>query len=226
MKKYTFEPFPELSYSSIKGIRFYEVNGQQFPSITTAIGRQRSKQKGLQDWRDRVGEDAAKHISRTAAMRGTAFHTLCEEYVNGNDIEHLKSKHFLAWHMFGELKSHINEHLDGVVLQETTMYSDEYKVAGRSDLIAEWDGKLSIVDYKTTTKMKKPEWIQDYFVQCTAYAKMFEEHTGYSVDDLVIAMVAEDGQVEIFKSETKLHLERLEEIMEEFYDSVFKELAA
>jgi genome maintenance exonuclease 1 len=226
MKKYTFEPFPELSYSSIKGIRFYEVNGQQFPSITTAIGRQRSKQAGLQQWRDRVGEDAAKHISRTAAIRGTAFHTLCEEYVNGNDIEHLKSKHFLAWHMFGELKSHINEHLDGVVLQETTMYSDEYKVAGRSDLIAEWDGKLSIVDYKTTTKMKKPEWIQDYFVQCTAYAKMFEEHTGYSVDDLVIAMVAEDGQVEIFKSETKLHLERLEEIMEEFYDSVFKELAA
>ena len=224
--KYTFKPFPNLSYSSIKGIRFYQVNGQSYPSITTCISRQRSKQKGLQDWRERVGPDAASHISRTAAMRGTAFHTLCEEYVNGNDIEHLKSKHFLAWHMFGELKSHINEHLDGVVLQETTMHSDEYKVAGRSDLIAEWDGKLSIVDYKTTTKMKKPEWIQDYFVQCTAYAKMFEEHTGYSVDDLVIAMVAEDGQVELFKSKTKLHLTRLEEIMEEFYDTVFNELAA
>ena len=226
MKKYKFEPFPDLPYSSIKGIRYYQVNGQHFPSITTCIGRQRSKQAGLQQWRDRVGEDAAKHISRTAAMRGTAFHTLCEEYVNGKDIEHLKSKHFLAWHMFGELKSHINEHLDGVVLQETTMYSDEYKVAGRSDLIAEWDGKLSIVDYKTTTKMKKPEWIQDYFVQCAAYAKMFEEHTGYPVDDLVIAMVAEDGQVELFKSETELHLGRLEEIMEEFYDLVLSELAA
>ena len=226
MKKYTFEPFTDLSYSSIKGIRYYQVNGQHFPSITTCIGRQRSKQAGLQQWRDRVGEDAAKHISRTAAMRGTAFHTLCEEYVNGNDIEHLKSKHFLAWHMFGELKSHINEHLDGVVLQETTMYSDEYKVAGRSDLIAEWDGKLSIVDYKTTTKMKKPEWIQDYFVQCAAYAKMFEEHTGYPVEDLVIAMVAEDGQVEIFKSETELHLERLQEIMDEFYDTALSELAA
>ncbi len=226
MKKYKFEPFPDLPYSSVNGIRFYKVNGQQYPSITTCIGRQRSKQAGLQQWRDRVGEDAAKHISRTAAIRGTAFHTLCEEYVNGNDIEHLKSKHFLAWHMFGELKSHINEHLDGVVLQETTMHSDEYKVAGRSDLIAEWDGKLSIVDYKTTTKMKRPEWIQDYFVQCAAYAKMFEEHTGYLVDDLVIAMVAEDGQVEIFKSETKLHLSKLEEIMDEFYDSVFDELAA
>ena len=159
MKKYKFEPFPDLTYSSKAGVRYYEVNGQFYPSITTAIGRQRSKQKGLQEWRDRVGEDAAKHISRTAAVRGTAFHTLCEEYVNGNDIEHLKSKHFLAWHMFGELKSHINEHLDGVVLQETTMYSDEYRVAGRSDLIAEWDGKLSIVDYKTTTRMKKLEWI-------------------------------------------------------------------
>ena len=224
--KYTFEPFPDLSYSSVKGIRFYQVNGKQYPSITTCIGRQRSKQKGLADWRERVGPDAAAHISRTAAMRGTAFHTLCEEYVNGNDIEHLKSKHFLAWHMFGELKSHINEHLDGVVLQETTMYSDEYKVAGRSDLIAEWDGKLSIVDYKTTTKMKKPEWIQDYFVQCAAYAKMFEEHTGYPVEDLVIAMVAEDGQVELFKSETELHLGRLEEIMNEFYDTALAELAA
>ena len=226
MKKYTFEPFTDLSYSSIKGIRYYQVNGQYYPSITTCIGRQRSKQAGLQQWRDRVGEDAAKHISRTAAIRGTAFHTLCEEYVNGNDIEHLKSKHFLAWHMFGELKSHINEHLDGVVLQETTMYSDEYKVAGRSDLIAEWDGKLSIVDYKTTTKMKKPEWIQDYFVQCAAYAKMFTEHTGYSVDDLVIAMVAEDGQVELFNSKTELHLERLQVIMDEFYDTTLSELAA
>jgi genome maintenance exonuclease 1 len=224
--KYKFKPFPDLPYTTKAGIRFYDVNGEFYPSITTCIGKQRSKQKGLQDWRNRVGEDAAKHISRTAAIRGTAFHTLCEEYVNGNDIEHLKSKHFLAWHMFGELKSHINTHLDGVVLQETTMYSDEYKVAGRSDLIAEWDGKLSIVDYKTTTKMKKPEWIQDYFVQCTAYAKMFEEHTGYPVDDLVIAMVAEDGQVELFKSKTELHLGRLEEIMEEFYDTAFAELAA
>ena len=224
--KYKFEPFPNLSSTTKAGIRFYDVNGEFYPSITTCIGKQKDKQKGLQAWRDRVGEDAAKHISRTAAVRGTAFHTLCEEYVNGNDIKHLKSKHFLAWHMFGELKSHINEHLNGVVLQETTMYSDEYKVAGRSDLIAEWDGKLSIVDYKTTTKMKKPEWIQDYFVQCSAYAKMFEEHTGYSVDDLVIAMVAEDGQVEIFKSKTELHLQRLEQIMEEFYDTVFDELAA
>ena len=201
MKKYKFEPFPDLPYSSKAGVRYYEVNGQFYPSITTAIGRQRSKQKGLQEWRDRVGEDAAKHISRTAAVRGTAFHTLCEEYVNGNDIEHLKSKHFLAWHMFGELKSHINEHLDGVVLQETTMYSDEYRVAGRSDLIAEWDGKLSIVDYKTTTKMKKPEWIQDYFVQCAAYAKMFEERTGERVESIVTLIAVSDGTSQLFIDE-------------------------
>jgi len=224
--KYTFKPFPELTHTSIKGTRFYDVNGKFYPSITTCISRQRSKQKGLQEWRDKVGHDTANHISRTAAVRGTAFHTLCEEYVNGNDIEHLKSKHFLAWHMFGELKSHIDSHLDGVVLQETTMYSDEYKVAGRSDLIAEWDGKLSIVDYKTTTKMKKPEWIQDYFVQCAAYAKMFEEHTGYKIDNLVIAMVAEDGQVQLFDSQTELHLVQLQNIMDEFYNFVLSELAA
>ena len=101
--------------------------------------------------------------------------------------------------MFGEMKSHLDEKINEVVLQEQTMFSSKFKVAGRCDLIGVYKDKLSVVDFKTTTTTKKEEWIGDYFIQCAAYASMFEEHTGEPVEDVVIMMVAEDGEVQLFE---------------------------
>ena len=216
-----YEPFPELTAIKYKGMRFYEVpNGYKYPSITTVIGKQRSKSEGLQRWREKIGEDAAKLISRKAANRGTAFHYICEDYLNNQDIQDHKGKNFLSWCMFGELKSNIDDAIGKVVLQEQAMFSDEFGVAGRCDFVGEYNGKLAVVDFKTTTTEKKEEWIDDYFVQAAAYAKMFEEHTKVPVDKIVIMMVAENATVQIWENNTKDYLDKLSAIVEEFYETV------
>ena len=122
--------------------------------------------------------------------------------------------------MFQETKSTLDLNIDQILVQEQAMYSDIFKVAGRVDFIGFWDGELSVVDFKTTTTMKKREWLEDYFIPCSAYASMYEEHTGETVDQLILLMVAEDGQIEIFKEDTKDYLPLLDEMMQSFYNNL------
>ena len=224
---YSGPPFPELEVHNIKGLRFYETpTGEKYPSITTVLGKQPGKQKGLQEWRERVGVAQAQIISGKAARRGSVFHNIVENYLQDNDISDFKQQNFMAWCMFGEMKSHLDEKINQVVLQEQTMFSPKFKVAGRCDLIGVYKNKLSVVDFKTTTGTKKEEWIDDYFIQCAAYASMYEEHTGESVEDVVIMMVAEDGEVQLFEKKTADYLPKLEKIMDDFYETVVSDLQA
>ena len=224
---YSGPPFPELEVHNIKGLRFYETpTGEKYPSITTVLGKQPGKQKGLQEWRERVGVAQAQIISGKAARRGSVFHNIVENYLQDEDISDFKQQNFMAWCMFGEMKSHLDEKINQVVLQEQTMFSPKFKVAGRCDLIGVYKNKLSVVDFKTTTRTKKEEWIGDYFIQCAAYASMYEEHTGESVEDVVIMMVAEDGEVQLFEKKTADYLPKLEEIMDDFYETVVSDLQA
>ena len=214
--------FPELVVHNIGGMRFYEApDGNKYPSITTVLGKQPGKQEGLQKWRERIGEEQARIVSGKAARRGTAFHNICEDYLNGvEDITHHKEKNFLAYCMFGEMKSHLDDKIKKVVLQEQTMYSPKYRVAGRCDFIGVYGDTLAVVDFKTTTTPKKEEWIEDYFIQCSAYASMYEEHTNGPIEDIVSMMVAEDGQVQIFEKKTKDYLPALEQYMDDFYTNL------
>ena len=222
LTEYIHAPFPDLSVSNVNGMRFYEApNGLKYPSITSVLGKQPDKQKGLNEWRKRVGAQQAAIISGKAARRGTAFHYCVEDYLKNQQIngEH-KQKNFLAYHMFQESKKYLDDNIDQVVLQEQAMYSDIFKVAGRCDCIGVWNNELTVIDFKTTTTMKKREWLDDYFIQCSAYASMYEEHTGEAIDQVVIFMVAEDGQIEIFKEDTKDYLPKLDEMMVSFYDNL------
>jgi len=214
--------FPELVVHNIGGMRFYEApDGNKYPSITTVLGKQPGKQEGLQKWRERIGEEQARIVSGKAARRGTAFHNICEDYLNGvEDITHHKEKNFLAYCMFGEMKSHLDDKIKKVVLQEQTMYSPKYKVAGRCDFIGVYGDTLAVVDFKTTTTPKKEEWIDDYFIQCAAYGSMYEEHTGEAIENIVIMMVAEDGQVQIFEKKTSDYFSKLEMTMDNFYNNL------
>ena len=224
---YTGPPFPELEVHNIKGLRFYETpTGEKYPSITTVLGKQPGKQKGLQEWRERVGVAQAQIISGKAARRGSVFHNIVENYLQDEDISDFKQQNFMAWCMFGEMKSHLDEKINQVVLQEQTMFSSKFKVAGRCDLIGVYKDKLSVVDFKTTTTTKKEEWIGDYFIQCAAYASMYEEHTGELVEDVVIMMVAEDGEVQLFEKKTADYLPQLEVLMDDFYETVVSDLQA
>ena len=226
--------WPELTTSNALGMRWYEVpGGEKYPSITSVLGKRPDKQKGLQEWRDRVGEHEANKIARKGANRGTAFHNIVEDFLTLDrepfeyklENDH-KSRNLLAWAMFGQAKVWIEESVGDIFLMEQSMYSARYKVAGRCDLIAMFDGVPTVVDWKTAAIMKRDEWNEDYYVQCAAYASMYSDYTGDQIDDLAIVMVDEAGEVAVFKKKVSDYLPQLDEMMNEFYDNVDEMLAA
>ena len=210
---------PTITARNKEGGRVYETpDGNFYPSITTVLSIR--NKKGLHEWRKRVGDDVANYISRTAAMRGTKVHHMCEDYLNNVSvdwpdkwIEH--EKNFLPWCMFQKL-SHRLESIDNIRIQEGGLYSDRLKLAGRVDCIAEYDHELSVIDFKTSTKEKKDEWIENYYIQCAAYAEMYEERTGEAINQLVVLVVTEDGTVQEFVKEKAEYLPLLEQTLNDW----------
>ena len=168
----------ELSTQTINRKRFYQTpEGKLYPSITTVL--QKKKMKGLMEWRQKVGEDVANYIARTAANRGTKVHHMCEDYLNNVQSdwpekweEH--TKHFLPYTLFGQIRPHLDKNINNILSQECGLYSDKYRVAGRVDCIAEYNGTPSIIDFKTSTKERNDEWNESYYIQASEYAEMFE----------------------------------------------------
>ena len=165
--------------------------GNKYKSITTVLSNY--NKQAIMEWRQSVGEEQANKISRRAADRGTKVHKICEDYLK-NEIPELKMQMMMPdlKELFFKIKPHIDENVGKIYSQEQALYSDKYRIAGRVDLIAEWNGKLSVIDYKTSTKQKEEQDIQNYFMQCTAYALMFAERTGMWIDDIVVMIATEE----------------------------------
>ena len=161
---------PDITTESIKGKRFYVTpEGNKYPSITTVLS-DRNKE-GIVKWRESVGNDVANQVMRQAASRGTAVHTLIENYLNN---EELSKQDVLPVALFVTMKSEL-DNINNIRIQEGGLYSDKLGVAGRVDCIAEYKGKISVIDFKTSTKEKKEEWVENYFIQGSAYCEMYEE---------------------------------------------------
>lgn len=205
------ELLPEILTENINGKRFYVTpEGEKYPSITTVLsGRNK---EGINRWRNHVGNDVANQIMRSAAKRGTAVHTLVEDYLNN---EELSKQDVLPLALFTLLKPEL-DNINNIRIQEGGLYSDEYGVAGRVDCIADYKGKLSVIDFKTSTKEKKEEWVENYFIQGSAYCQMYEERYSQSVDQVVILIVTEDGAVQTFTKEKKDYLPLLKTAIKEF----------
>ena len=172
------------------------------------------------EWRKKVGNEVANYVSGKAARRGTAVHHMCEDYLNNvytnypTDWEKHK-KNFLPYCLFTQLKDQVLSNIDNIYAQEAGLYSDKYKVAGRVDCIAEYKGTLSIIDFKTSTKERTDDWNENYYIQGSAYAEMFGERTGNSINQVVILVVTEDGTVQEFIKEKYDYLKPLtESVME------------
>ncbi len=206
---------PELATETIDRKRYYVTpDGNKYPSITTVLSTR--NKKGLFEWRKRVGEDVANHISRTSASRGTKVHQMCEDYLNNNfDIEKHK-KNFLPYCLFQQLSTNVLCKIDNIRAQEIGLYSDKYKLAGRVDCIAEYDGVLSVIDFKTSTRERKEEYNENYYIQTSAYAEMFEERTGTPINQIVVLVVTEDGVVQEFVKDKKEYIPLINEIVAEF----------
>ncbi len=186
------------------GRRYFTPEGNAYPSITTVLSLL-SKQ-GILEWRARIGEEEANKISRQAAGRGTAVHKLAEDYIDNK--EDWKGKHMPAnLNTFNDLRTVIDNRLDNVWMQEVFLYSDKLKTAGQVDCIAEYDGVMSIIDFKTSRKPKKEEWIQSYFMQASFYAAAFLERTGIAVKQAVILIAVDGSEPQVFKVNTFDYLE-------------------
>ena len=187
------------------GRRFYLTpSGKKYPSMTTVL--QLMTAEGIAKWRARVGDEVANKISVQAARRGTLMHKLCEDYVNNEKID-TDALMPLDYQNFNALKEQMDKHFGKVYGQEIALYSDFLEMAGRVDCIAEYKGKLSIIDYKTSKKVKKRENIKNYFMQAAGYAVMYEEIFKQPINQLVILMsVDHEGVVEfIEKRDDHIH---------------------
>ena len=188
------------------GKRYYVTpDGKKLPSVTTVVGAQ--KKQAIMEWRRRVGEEVANKISKQATSRGTNVHTLCEHYLN-NEPKPPGVVMPDAKEMFISLKPLLDK-INNIHYQEVGLWSTQLGLAGRVDCIAEYEGVLSVIDFKTSKKLKDIKDIQDYFWQTTAYALMYEELIGQPINDLVIIMAVQDSGPVVFKQKTQDHIEGL-----------------
>lgn len=196
--------------------RFYTTpEGNRYPSITTILG---SKEKpGLTDWRNSLGPVKASRETKRASDRGSSVHLMIERFLNNEDnpIKEQKIEHVVE---FNSLKLMLKK-INNILAQETALYSDVLKVAGRVDCIAEYNGKLCIIDFKTSTNDKNRNIIGDYFLQTTAYALMFEELYDIVIEDIVIIMSVEKGVPLIFKGKVDDYIQPLLETINTYYTS-------
>ena len=190
--------------------------GLLYPSVTTVIGAASDK-SGLDNWRKAVGEEEANRVSTRAARRGTAVHALCEKLVLNETVD-LRSEMPFNVHMYRQLERELRAHCGNIRGSELFLYSDKLRVAGACDLIADWDGKKSIIDFKTSGKLKRKDWIEGYFLQCTLYSYMFWERTGIMHSQIVVAIaVEEENEAQIFIENVGNYIDRAKAICDQFH---------
>jgi len=205
---------PKLTRETTEsGRKYFTPEGNSYPSITTVLSIL-SKQ-AIMEWRKRVGEEEANKISRQAATRGTAVHSLAEDYLNNNE-DWSKGAMPANLASFNDIRPILDKHIDNIWMQEQFLYSDKLKCAGQVDCIAEFDGQLSIVDFKTSRRVKKKENITSYFIQMAFYAAAFYERTGIPIRQGVIVMAVDGNEPLVFKENTYEYLEHFQSVRKKY----------
>jgi genome maintenance exonuclease 1 len=217
MKEFNHIPvnFTQSELIEKDGGHYYQTpSGVVYPSITTMLQKTQSeeKQKSLQNWREQ--EIAADYITQQAAVVGSETHKLIENYLNGEEI--LEKSRLLSEAHFNNLLPFVDK-INDIHGIELRLYSDKMKLAGTSDCIANYDGKLSIIDYKTKRSNQREEWLTDHFIQATSYGVMFKELTGIKVEQVVILVSSEKNTRMEFMKNPDDYLDLLERRIAQFY---------
>ena len=215
---------PQLERETIDGVRYYQTpeGNQKLVSITSVISY--INRQIFIDWRKKVGAEEADKITRKATSRGTDFHTLTENHLDNKEFK-TGSVQPLSEFMFLLAKEELSR-IDNIHALETSLYSLELGIAGTVDCIAEYDGELAVIDFKTSKKPKPREWIDHYFVQCAAYACMLYEMTGIMVKKFIIIMSCENGECVVYEEYNKRkYINLLSEYVGEFVEYKLEEYA-
>ena len=215
---------PTLERETIDGVRYYETpeGNKKLVSITSVISY--INRQIFIDWRKKVGAEEADKITRKATSRGTDYHTLAENHLDNKEFEH-GTVQPLAEFLFLQSKDKLDS-IDNVHALESSLYSLELGIAGTVDCIAEHDGELAVIDFKTSKKPKPREWIDHYFVQCAAYACMLFEMTGIMVKKFVIIMSCENGECVIYEEyDKRKYINLLSDYIREFVEFKLQDYA-
>jgi genome maintenance exonuclease 1 len=192
---------PQLERETIDGVRYYKVPDEdellRLVSITSVTSH--FNKEIFVNWRKKVGEEEADRVTKAATSRGTDLHTLVEHHLKNEKLPEVQP---LSDFLFKISKSDLNR-INNIYALEGSLYSKQLGIAGTVDCIAEYNGELAIIDFKTSKKPKPREWIEHYFVQCMAYGCMLYELTGLSVKKLVIIMACENGECVVYQEYDK-----------------------
>jgi genome maintenance exonuclease 1 len=213
-KKFTHNPLNlncQLTEVYKDNKRFYSTPEGEFPSVTTVVGHK--KNQFFAEWRNKNPEE-----SKRVLVRGTNFHSLIENYLNNEEIN-FDDMNSNSKFLFNLLKPELDK-IDNIIALETPLWSKTLGLAGRTDCIAEYDGKLSIIDFKASTKEKRSKDIDNYFVQATAYALMIQERTGLVVPNFAILIACEDGLKQVFENKPVKYVRQLKKSIEEYKNGI------
>jgi len=222
MTRKTFNHTPvKLDYDDLltetgeKGRKYFTPFGKSYDSITTVLGA--LSKNDIREWRERVGEQEANRISHHARTRGNSLHSLMEKYIQNEEIDmdsmmpHVKA-------LFLQAKKAVDLHVGNIYLQEKPLYSDHLEVAGRVDLVCDFARRASIVDFKSSSRAKTRDEIENYFMQACAYSIMVEERTGMPIPRLVIIMAVDNSTDEpiIFTERRDVWVPKLKEALDNY----------
>ena len=210
--EHSFVEFEDFEARIIDGKRYYFApDGGRYPSVTTILGEKKDKTH-LENWIRNVGHERAEQIKVQAGNRGTAIHTICEDYLLNKDLypEDVMPSNVMT---FTNIKPILDKRIGQIYAVEAALYSKTLNTAGRTDCIADFDGVVSIVDFKTSLKPKKEEWIEDYFLQATCYSLMAEALSDLKIPQIAI-IISVDGQPEpqVFVKDKYLYVEKVLQI--------------
>lgn len=207
--------YQELQTTSVEGKRWYITpEGNKYPSVTTVLDS--GPKPWLEEWRNSLGPEKADKETKRCAERGEAVHTMIERYLqNFNDPTDGFNSEYIR--RFNQVKNFLNR-IDNIRAQEIPLYSDQLGLAGRVDCVGEYNNELSIIDFKTSTGKKDNSMVQNYYIQCTAYAIMYFELFNVPIEKIVIIMTTEKGIVPlVFQSHIEQHTSDLLTKINDFY---------
>lgn len=225
MTQHTFNhikhDFPSLIQENTERGRFYLTpNGERYPSVTTVLGDYDSE--GLIKWKNRVGEETANKISKRSKERGTSVHKALEILLDNKDTTPYVSKMMpSSKKMYLEIKKDLIKKVNNVHCSETSLYSHSLKIAGKVDCIAEYNGVLSVIDFKTSNRLKEKKYISGYLMQAAAYRRMFIEMSGIPINQVIIMIGVENSnfcqKMVSYGEELQMYEDKLIEQIDSYY---------